>query len=908
MAALTPQQQYERSQADKVEHSTQATTSQTTSEANSQSQVNNETPTQSANEAVIKEDADYGNYSEPTDFSFLDEDKNGTEFQIGEDIDKGYNRDMYEYAKNYLEEHEYDIDDYKRGIQNQERLIKEYEEDIKNNPWTGPEIPEELKDLYEMGVWEPDNAEDDRPNQIKLHQKFLQEYKDKLEKALEDQKAYQEYVDYFKDMYNNELAPVQEKLQEEIDYDNATNVANDARENMLKAQKAATELSLELTGEAKDWLALEQWVKKAKEDSYYIRDVIGKLENEILDENYNSLELLRDESKTLSDGSTIYHNKDGSWTIELPNGNEYTSIKNFDKDGTNNEIVSILSTDGLETGNYNSAYEQAIKNRETYYNNAKKINEAIKNAAQAEADYDKSNDAIDEALDKYNKAKNTSLEAKENKLKELYESGKLSPVEYANALRKAQEESGIVQFIGETKEQEFTRENKEEIQTTYDNWYAEHLDKLNKIDTNSGLEVSSNEISENIDSFVKTANKELIELMGDFTDWTEDKYKEFYNSKEFDGFRNEILQYGQAAKEKINQIRTEAEKQGYSKEEGKLKQIRYNAERALNKIKVHTKLSEDDAYNVDSWLRSLDASENVAESLIASAAWNGAEDIKGSEYVENWKDEVNQFFNEKSILATGARGALGLLAATVGFGLLAINPALAIITIGVGAATFGSSSVKAAIGQEQEKSSTRDIIFNPDKKKSIELYNQLYAPYNIGDTKAVSTYTETAATAIEAANGLASLISNPLGGAIMLADAGKKAKRLLKGGTDAKLDEMYQNVFNAAVYFDNAFGTDLESRFDINIEENTDDDEKTTSSSFDIDTDSIPVEGKYSGYRENAKNSNIAKNYNAGMEEESNEVVSDKYCKIFKTMLNKEPDYIRKVLIAIPKNHAESEW
>ena len=43
-------------------------------------------------------------------------------------------------------------------------------------------------------------------------------------------------------------------------------------------------------------------------------------------------------------------------------------------------------------------------------------------------------------------------------------------------------------------------------------------------------------------------------------------------------------------------------------------------------------------------------------------------------------------------------------------------------------------------------------------------------------------------------------------------------------------------------------------------------------------------------------------------EQEVNEAVSSKYVKVFKVMIDKEPDYIRKVLIAIPKNHSESVW
>lgn len=61
------------------------------------------------------------------------------------------------------------------------------------------------------------------------------------------------------------------------------------------------------------------------------------------------------------------------------------------------------------------------------------------------------------------------------------------------------------------------------------------------------------------------------------------------------------------------------------------------------------------------------------------------------------------------------------------------------------------------------------------------------------------------------------------------------------------------------------------------------------------------ADSKYSGYREQAKDSNLAKNYNEGLEQEVNEAVSDKHKKLFITMLEKEPDYIRRVLMDIPK-------
>lgn len=61
------------------------------------------------------------------------------------------------------------------------------------------------------------------------------------------------------------------------------------------------------------------------------------------------------------------------------------------------------------------------------------------------------------------------------------------------------------------------------------------------------------------------------------------------------------------------------------------------------------------------------------------------------------------------------------------------------------------------------------------------------------------------------------------------------------------------------------------------------------------------ADSKYSGYREQAKDSNLATDYNEGMEKETNEAVSDKYVKIFKTILHNEPEHIRKVLMEMKR-------
>lgn len=77
---------------------------------------------------------------------------------------------------------------------------------------------------------------------------------------------------------------------------------------------------------------------------------------------------------------------------------------------------------------------------------------------------------------------------------------------------------------------------------------------------------------------------------------------------------------------------------------------------------------------------------------------------------------------------------------------------------------------------------------------------------------------------------------------------------------------------------------------------------KTPSTEYGTATDTPgAADSKYSGYREQAKDSNLATDYNAGMEKETNEAVSSKYVKIFKTILNHEPEHIRKALMEMKK-------
>ena len=81
---------------------------------------------------------------------------------------------------------------------------------------------------------------------------------------------------------------------------------------------------------------------------------------------------------------------------------------------------------------------------------------------------------------------------------------------------------------------------------------------------------------------------------------------------------------------------------------------------------------------------------------------------------------------------------------------------------------------------------------------------------------------------------------------------------------------------------------------------------KTPSTEYGTATDTPgTADSKYSGYREQAKDSNLAKNYNEGLEKDVNEAVSDMKVKVF-SVYNNEPDYIRNAIGKILKSFKEN--
>lgn len=375
-------------------------------------------------------------------------------------------------------------------------------------------------------------------------------------------------------------------------------------------------------------------------------------------------------------------------------------------------------------------------------------------------------------------------------------------------------------------------------------------------------------------------------------------------------------------------------------------------------------MTKEDIKAFANYANSLECTKDALTALMKSAAFNGAEDVKGGEYSEAWKDEP-AIKTDKSLkgglkardattltwkdwVSASAKGLAGTVATIAGAGAMAVNPLVggAILAAGLGItgkagldmttkitgahstnrekmfAQQGTGVEKPSeenefhIGAEGNKVTAKDVI--------NDIGNRTTEQANIGDEKSVGTYTKTAGGFAEAVTGFVLLSSGNILGVLPIIDGVREMKHGLSGGLENNLDTAIQNVYQLATGVNTwaHANLDIDSLMnDPNAASNlmssaTPKDQvignrrtsDTALSSFGTASVNADADNKYSGYREEAKNKNLATDYNAGMEENTNEAVSSKYVKIFKVMLDKEPDYIRKVLIAIPKNHSEREW
>lgn len=372
-------------------------------------------------------------------------------------------------------------------------------------------------------------------------------------------------------------------------------------------------------------------------------------------------------------------------------------------------------------------------------------------------------------------------------------------------------------------------------------------------------------------------------------------------------------------------------------------------------------LSKEEVKALADYANDIQSTKDAAIAIMKSAAFNGAENVEGGRFTEEWKNAkaletgdfkegAQEFVKDKGKLtwkdyfAAGAKGTLGTAVAILGGAVTAVNPVLGILLMTVGTASATKAGLQITTDVVRSKSTNQEMMFGSGeggKDVFRDIYNRSLESANFGDAKSVGTYTSLGNGAISIVAGLVELIENPVVGVAAIRSGVEDINKAGKGGLSNNLDTAVNNIYNLGVdistFLDRndlkpeALGlTENLPTFIPNVKDkriwNGDytvyaDDKNTAtdpaaaseygsaeSSEELTEEEKAALDAAYSGAKEQAKNSNLATDYNAGMEQNVNEAVSDKYVKVFKVMLDKEPDYIRKVLIAIPKNHSEREW
>lgn len=465
-------------------------------------------------------------------------------------------------------------------------------------------------------------------------------------------------------------------------------------------------------------------------------------------------------------------------------------------------------------------------------------------------------------------------------------------------------------------------------------------DTLSKVDTSTAKDLQSfNELKTQVESI----NVQLDQLASSaYLDLAKDllgkgiELAELDKQPEMQQLNNEIYALAQMILDKASELKEISGQYGLNNLTMKeLKENRgaYSSQVALVTGKNGvTLLDKSDMKALVNYSKSLDATISSAQALmLAAASLHGAQDVQGGKYAQAWKAAAaEQKLTAKEWLATAATSTLALLATMVGFSIMPANP-----LVGGALAYAGTKSLVEKTGRTVGRETTAHLtnyerMFGSKDKTGAyvisNVYDRGFNKANYGDTKSVGTYTTMAGATIDALNAMA-MLANPvtaIAGLGYLYNAGKSMTvDLAKGSYEGKKNNLMTNVWQVVENIEEWADTYLGSQelaeliaagdtTDIVETEERNERKEGRSVSSDYGTTDGEVadnaDKTYSGASEQAKNANLARDYNAGMEENVNEAVSDKYVKVFKVMLDKEPDYIRKVLIAIPKNHSEREW
>ena len=491
---------------------------------------------------------------------------------------------------------------------------------------------------------------------------------------------------------------------------------------------------------------------------------------------------------------------------------------------------------------------------------------------------------------------------------------------------------------------------------------------VSNIKSKEQAETLSNDLSNYLSDLSVKANNELQTLVTSLLE-TGGQLQNVRNDPKFKSLSTDIYTLAQAVYDKTSAVEEYTGKYFGDIDISSRRAIKKNIREISDKIAemqgaehiVHTDdkgrtsfiLNKEEVKALANYGKTIDATKDAAIALMKSAAFNGAENVTGDKYSEAWKREIavtsddkiskqtvkdtlkdiaSGFFGTKGsdkftfgdFLASSTKGMLGVVTAGLGIAAIPYNPVLGTMLTYAGVNSVGREILKLGTDAARSSTTNEEAMFgqNYDKGRQVwnEIYNRSFEKANYGDPKSVATWT----AAVGIIGGLVEMMAGGVGIADGIVRIKQNVEILANRGLSGNIDTTIQNIYNLGEniitwsnmnlnindYMKNPDQALIYKGKNVNTLTDDDISIKPNYATYGTATsdDSSVLDNKYSGYTEQAKNSNLAKDYNAGMEKDVNEAVSDKYVKVFKVMLDKEPDYIRKVLIAIPKNHFEMGW
>lgn len=382
--------------------------------------------------------------------------------------------------------------------------------------------------------------------------------------------------------------------------------------------------------------------------------------------------------------------------------------------------------------------------------------------------------------------------------------------------------------------------------------------------------------------------------------------------------------------------------------------------------KVSPTMTKEDINALAKYSKSIESTKDAAIALMKASAFNGAKNVKGYSYSEAWKSANAEDFSGNfgknvrdfvaaftpikdsgkltvgDMAALGLKGMLGFTAAIVGFATIAVNPVLgtmlAFAGLKAGTENTGKIISLGYRGDLTNKETMFDEKLPGYYKVWNSVYNRSFEKANIGDPKSVATYTTVfglLADFAKLATGVGLLMPDTI------SSIRDKVDNLAHGGMKGRTDALITNVYNLGknivewadanpgaikglakegnkneVGNTNPSSTSysyLSSSGDEGDEEGKKPlivEDKGRATNFGVEGGSAEAAAStFSGAREQAKNSNLATDYNAGMEQNVNEAVSDERVKGYIVKIyGSEPDYIRNAISKILAAHSEREW